>query len=747
MENRKWVGFTDTTEEDKKPTIELKQTTRSLVTEGMRDAGQRTSLTVHYQVEGAWLSSVQMFQALEIPGTSHVDDEGCPAVPKDGLFIALPDDARDVEVHVIEKSAQPVTDEIHLAPQAKHFKEEEFQEVFEPEPEIYDADVPYPDRDFDFIGLKTMEGVKVAHLILYLGQYRPKSKLMELVQSMVLEISYTTPPQMDRSGGRKPRRVLAGDLILGIDLLDEEGDFSASVRDFSGQEVVEVDDMENRYSPPGLSGLETEGDQNNFVEVDSVDSHKYMPDISDQDRPKLKISGLICEYLIITSRALAASVEPLRSSKAGWPHYARVALSHDISAEFPASSLKESIRAFLKWAYKNWRVPPRFVVLAADTDVIPMHFYNRGGVAYASDHYYQDIEGDLVPEITVSRLPTSNSAQLRQVCDYIARYPHFRGGDWGGWQNRVMLSAYQSNTYETTCDAINNTIKGRYTVIKRYAKNSSKSQVTDTLKQGVLFAVYRGHGSKTAWLSSNGLNSGDVQSLANQGRPPFVLNICCQNGWIDDNNTETIAESFVRHRKSVACFASSRDSWTYPNNDFIKYMFDAVMTGRCQTPAEIIRYAKLKMVRNHPTSNMHHDNTVMYNLFGDPTADVASNAEFLRGEWEMNHDGWQGVLKVTRIWNYHIVAEGAYRAPVWNISGEYLGNNKKYPFTGKLGGFDSNQLGTGSRRTDYRFEFNIQFSTNNKQRFVVYIHTWNNRLFSGLTWWAKHPFGVQARKR
>jgi hypothetical protein len=424
-----------------------------------------------------------------------------------------------------------------------------------------------------------------------------------------------------------------------------------------------------------------------------------------------------------------------------------VALTQDISTEFPAASLKESIKKMLQWAYKYWRVPPRYVVLAADTDVIPMHLYNRGGSTYASDHYYQDIMGDLVPEITVSRLPTSNFGQLRQVCDYIARYPQYRKGDWGGWQNRVMLCAYQSNTYETTCDAVANKIKQRYNVIKRYARDTNKRQVSDTMTQGVVFAVYRGHGSKTSWSSSNGLNANNVKSLSNHGRPPFVLNICCQNGWIDDNTTETITESFIRYQKAVACFASSRNSWTHPNNDFIKYMFDAVMIGHCQTPAEIIKYAKVKMVRNHPSSSYHHDNTVMYNLFGDPTADVASNAEFLRGEWDMNHDGWQGVLKVTRIWNYRIEASGRYRAPVWSVSGQYTRAGKNYPFSGKLGGFDPNQLGSGSKRTDYRFEFNIKFSNSNNQRFVTYIHSWNLRMYSGVSWWAKHPFGVQARKR
>jgi hypothetical protein len=240
----------------------------------------------------------------------------------------------------------------------------------------------------------------------------------------------------------------------------------------------------------------------------------------------------------------------------------------------------------------------------------------------------------------------------------------------------------------------------------------------------------------------------DVANLTNDSHPTFVMHVCCQNGWIDDNSLETIAEAFIRRRKAVAVFASSRNSWTYPNNDFAKYMFDAIMTGKCHTPADIISYAKTKMVRDHGTSSYYLDNTVMYNLFGDPTAKVTSNPEWLRGDWSMDHDGWRGTLKVTRIWNYQIETNGGFGAPVWSISGDYVSsdNNNTYPFSGKLGGFDLNQLGSGSKRSDHKVEINIAFSPSNKQKFVGYVHTWVLTRLSGLTWWSTHPFGWTAQK-
>jgi hypothetical protein len=751
MSERKWISFSDTGEGSASET-EVSKTVTQLATAAMQDAGQRIGVTVTYKVGGFWEGVVEgeAFQSLEVPSATQIEQEGAPAVPKDGIFVAVPADAVNVEVRVIDKKMMPLEREVYLAPAPQQFKEDEFRVVYQPDPAIYEADTPFPGRDFDFLGLKTIAGLKVAHILVYLGQYWPKSRRMELVQLMTLEVTYQTPPARDRHPSRKPRELPEHSLILGLDLIDEERDFSSRVEDFSQMsdvdlEVIEATLVPSRRPDPGISlleAIESEGQDPSLIGAGMPENAVLA------DAPKLKIPGLIAEYVIVTSSALSASVEPLRSAKSGWPYYGKVALTEDIRTEFPSASLKDSIKLFITWATANWKVPPRFVVLAGDTDIIPMHIYVQNGESYASDHYYADISGDLVPELTVSRLPTSDAATLKSICEHLVRYGLYRGGDWGGWQNQVMLCAYASSTYETTCDDIEAKIKSRYQVIKRYAKNTSKADVLKTMNDSVLFSVYRGHGSKTAWSATNGLNASDVASLNNLTRPPFVLSICCQNGWVDDNSLETIAEAFIRRRKAVAVFASSRNSWTYPNNDFAKYLFDAVMSGGCYSPADIICFAKTKMVRNHGSSSYHQDNTVMYNLFGEPTAHVASNAEYLRGSWAMDHDGWQGTLNVTRIWNYRIENSAGYSAPVWSVSGTYVGSdNKSYNFVGTLGGFDPNQLGTGSKRSDLKFDINIAFSSSNNQRFVGYVHSWTRNRISGLCWWSNHPFGWTASKK
>jgi len=53
MEERKWIGFVDSAEVGTGPAIDVERLTTPLLTAAMRDVGQRTSLTIRYQVGGA----------------------------------------------------------------------------------------------------------------------------------------------------------------------------------------------------------------------------------------------------------------------------------------------------------------------------------------------------------------------------------------------------------------------------------------------------------------------------------------------------------------------------------------------------------------------------------------------------------------------------------------------------------------------------------------------------------------------
>ncbi len=690
-----WTGFSEKSKKGELPEILIEKG----FTTSSADDKETQSVIVKYTAAGMWEGTVGNYQKFEIPDTALNDEEGKPAIPKTGIFVAVSETAENLKIEAIDKSTRKISG-VKLLPVQKEFIESEYKEVYEPDPEVYGSDKPYPGVDFEFLGLKTVNDIHVAHILVNLGQYRPKASVLELVESISLEVSWDKPKDVFTTQSKRIKRRPPAGLIHGIETLGED-----------------------------LFDDDTPIDPEEYEEFKQADT----------DGPTLKVKGKISEYVIITTPALQASVSPLLTAKQNWPHYGSVALTTVIQSEFPAANLKESIRNFLVWAWANWKVPPRFVVLAGDTDVIPMHYYTvRNGASLASDHYYANISGDDVPEASVSRIPTSNATTMRTVCTHLARYRTLRGGDWGGWQNNVMLCAYQNKTYEDNCDQLTQKLKSRYNVIQRYAKNTNRDDVVKTMNSGVVMALYRGHGSKTNWSSSNGLNTTEIARLTNENLPPFVMNICCQNGWIDDTRVETVAEALIRRRKAVATFASSRDSWTAANNDFSKYLIDAVMIGKCVDPAYIVTYAKTKMLRNHSTSTTHLDNLRMYNLFGDPTVHVASDAEWLRGTWAVNSNGTAATLKVDRIWNNRITHYDGKAATVWDISGQFTTGGKSYEFTGTVGGFDSNHSSTKAGRSDHKVEFTLTISqaplTKIQFNYIGYLHTTGGNQLSGMFW-------------
>ncbi len=714
------------------------------------DQVRRGVTRITYETGGVWKGTFEhgqvTYDTLSVPRAATTAEEGGPEIPQEGIYVAVPDGATNVSVKVFDKKMQPVPGAWKLRPAPKPITEAEYiagKEEYLPRSEFYDSDDEYPGKDFEFLGLKVLDGVTVAHLILYLAQYKPLSGLLSVVEKMTLEIGYDVPPQTDRAPRKQMISPIVGDMILDfenvrgkereLDLLAGEEGGEAQLREeagWMGSDGLTLDpEMTTRppipYEP--------------FTPIEPL-PHPHIPAVS-----LLKRTNIISEYVIITPNSLRQSVQPLLQAKSGWPHYAMAATTETVRAEFPATSLKKSIKAFLTWAWNNWRCPPRYVVLAGDSDTIPVHLWSVGGHTYASDHYYADIRDSLAPEIVVSRIPTSNAATMRQICQRLAGYENLRGPDWGGWQNEVILVAYQAATYKQCSDSIATAIAPRFRVTKRYGDSSTRKQVVDKMNSGVLVANYRGHGSKTAWSSSNGLRTQEIRGLKNESRPPMVFCIACQNAWIDDPNTETVVETFLREGKAVAVLGATRSSPTYANNDFDKYLFQGVMEGEI-SPGRIVQRAKTRMVLNHGNSSTHQQDVVMYMLFGDPTAKVASDVEFLRGTWDMDHDGWKGALDITRIWQHRVEKNGNCGYPVWSFSGTYTRAGKKYPLKGKIGGRDPNNRNAGCKRSDHKVDFTIDFASNNHQKFTGYITTWTRNVMAGYTWWSKRPFAWYAKR-
>lgn len=575
-ENRKWVSIVSDAKKGE-------ASEKNVVSSDFRDVRMRSieeSGTGHtrvtYHVKGMWKdifsSKGTDYDTLSVPDAGRMHREGAPEIPQEGLFVAVPENAEVKEVKVIGKKEKELDGSYYMLPASKPVREGE-EPDYTPKKEIYESDTLFPGKYIEFLGTKHVAGRKVAHIIVYLVQYKPKSKSAKALQSIDLEVVYETHPQMDAKVRKKLLRKSPMDKMI----LD-----SRSV--IQGEKLRDDMEKETNPDPPGLHDLDNEG-----------------------------------EYLIITTEDLKDSVSALASARDMYT--VKIVTKEEILQEFPAAKEDAAIRKFLVYATENWAVPPEWVVLAGSVSKIPTHIAHFGTPGYtsedlASDHYYADLSGDLMPEIVVSRLPVSNAEDMETICSRAASYSQ-NGGEWG---NKILLAAHEDSTYRKCTNAVAKIIGRHFEVIKMYGGRTDKEEVVNTLNRGVIIANYRGHGSDTAWRADNGLEAGDVRNLANSDMIPLVFSIACWNAHIDMDG-ECFGETWIKNEKAITFLGASRPSWTFPNHDFAEYLFDAIINQGITQAGYIMNWAKTKLFLNYPKSTAR-DNIRMYLLLGDPCADV-----------------------------------------------------------------------------------------------------------------------------
>lgn len=593
------------------------------------DESATGSTKVTYQVRGIWKDIFSFkdtdYDTLNVSDAGHIQIEGSPEIPQEGLFVAIPENAEVKEVKVISKKEKELDGEYYILPASKPVLEGEEPEHI-PNKEIYESDEPFPGKDIEFIGTKYVAGRKVAHIMIYIVQYKPKSKRVTVLKSMDLEVVYETRRGMDAEVKRRLlRRSPMEQMILDSESIIE------------GEKLRAKTETRSELDASGLKNSNNKG-----------------------------------EYLIITTNNLKNSFGTLVSAKAK-NHSVKIVTKEDIVYEFPKPNADESIREFLQYAAGNWNEVPEWVVLGGDIDKIPTHITNYETYSpnvppdLASDHYYSDLSGDLTPDIVVSRFPVSNELDMKKLCSRAVSYSKKSGV----WRGKILLTAYQRSDYKNCKNEIANTVGTHFNTTKKYAGQATKQEVTNTLNAGVVIANYRGHGFVDKWSASNGLNTTNVKNLNNNDKIPLVFSVACWNSCIDCNQGaiknwiqnkygvsfgECFGETWIRNEKAITFLGASRPSFTVRNHDFDKYLFDAIINHGLTKAGDIMNWAKTKLFLNHPGIDAR-DNVRMYLLLGDPTVGTHFIGNIRTKELHISDCQWVDQMAISNKVYFHTIEE------------------------------------------------------------------------------------------
>lgn len=264
-------------------------------------------------------------------------------------------------------------------------------------------------------------------------------------------------------------------------------------------------------------------------------------------------------YLVVTSDSMVQALEPLLEWKSlkGVP-------TELVTLE-TIGSTPEEIKTYVQNAYDTWEMPPEFLLLVGDTEVLPAYYRDT----LASDNYYVTLAGDdILADIMVGRF----SVDLVSECEtmvaktvFYERTPYVDDPDWpasaclcqrddndgGDW-------IYYENTwylYDLFTEA------GFSPVDTLFAKYGiGYEEVWDSWNAGKGFLHYRGQ-ALFYWVYPFDVPADHPLGIWNGWRQSIAVSPTCGTGVYDDDGY--MCENWTRGgtaeepRGSVACFATS----------------------------------------------------------------------------------------------------------------------------------------------------------------------------------------------
>ena len=339
-------------------------------------------------------------------------------------------------------------------------------------------------------------------------------------------------------------------------------------------------------------------------------------------------SGNAAHLVIFTRREFMMSLDPLVALRQSQGYKVAVVDIEDVYDEFSyGNKTPQALKNFLAYAQGNWKIAPRFVMLAGDAsfdaknylgfgwnDLVPTRLIDTQFMETASDDWLCDFNGDGLAEMAIGRLPVRSARDMSVVVGKIIRYAQSSRAEG------VLLVSDDSldgTDFAATSAELRSVIPAdqRVEEINRGGLDAAtaKSRLLDAINRGQRVINYNGHGNVDAWRGGL-FTAEDVNDLSNGDNLSMFVMMTCLNGYFHDAQLDSLAESLLRAEKggAVALWASS--GMTQPGDqgvmdlEMFRRLFDP---DNSLTLGEIALQAKAK--------GLNKDARLSWILFGDPT--------------------------------------------------------------------------------------------------------------------------------
>jgi hypothetical protein len=331
--------------------------------------------------------------------------------------------------------------------------------------------------------------------------------------------------------------------------------------------------------------------------------------------------------VIFTRRDFFSALQPLVSWRAGQGYKVALVDIEDAYDEFSyGNKSPQAIKDFLAYAYANWKIRPGFVLLAADASFDPKNYMGFGDNDFvptklidtelmetASDDWLADLNQDGLAEMAVGRLPVRTDREAATLAAKIVSYEQIARPEGA----LFVVDHNEGFDFDAPARELRRLIPANVRTEEinrgRMDPEVAKAMLLSLLNKGPRVVNYNGHANVDSWRGSL-LTADDAISLSNGENLPLFVMMSCLNGYFQDAQLDSLAESLMRAEQggAVAVWASS--GMTGPSDqapvdlELFRRLFDS---NSSLTLGETTARAK--------AASRNKDVRLTWILFGDPT--------------------------------------------------------------------------------------------------------------------------------